>query len=283
MLGNNSIIRLFFFFLMGFGHALHAQNPWQQDTGEVLLSPFLSHYRANAFRTKDGEKKAFDESGLFTNYNPRFYFSVPLNGYKLNLFGSVPLFLNKFEDNQQLQQNTDFGDLEIGARLHLRKLKNHFLMGAVTAFIPAYQNNRLPYAGFERFGIEGRLILTGNAPWIGESNNFHKIEAALRQFIPNGPTQIRLFASEGFRITPKVVVLGELDAMFSFSDESEFFENNLQLVSDFTMVKAALNIGYEFTPEFSLFGGVFQDVLNRNSGIGSGFQVFSIIRLKSKP
>ncbi|MCH7408895.1 hypothetical protein MM239_05780 [Belliella sp. DSM 111904] len=260
----------------------YAQNPWQQDKGEALISPFVSHYRATAFRSRDGEKIPFQDQGLFTNYNPRMYFSLPLNGYKVNFFGSIPLFINRFDDTQQRQRNVDLGDLELGARFHLRQMKNHYLMGALTAFIPAYQNNNLPYAGFGRFGMEGRLILAGNSPWLGESNNFHKVEGAFRQFFPGGPSQIRLFSSQGIRFAPKTVLLGEIDGMFSFSRESQFFENNLQLVSDFTMVKASLNIGYEFTPEFSLYGGLFHDILNRNSGIGSGFQVFSVIRMKSK-
>jgi hypothetical protein len=83
-------------------------------------------------------------------------------------------------------------------------------------------------------------------------------------------------------VTQKVVLLGELEGLFSFSNESEFFENNLQLVSDFTMVKASINLGYEFTPKFSMYGGIFHDILNRNSGIGSGFQVFSVIRIASR-
>lgn len=258
------------------------QNPWQQDKGEALISPFFSHYRASAFRTTNGERIPFQDQGQFTNYNPRVYFSLPLDGYKINLFGSIPLFFNRFEDDQQLQRNVDFGELELGARFHLKQLKNHYLMGAITAFVPAYQNNRLPYAGFGRFGLEGRMILSGNSPWMGESNNFHKIELGFRQFIPNGPSQVRLYSSQGFRVASNVVLLGEIDGIFSFSDESEFFENNLQLVSDFTMVKAAVNIGYEFTTDFSIYAGVFHDVLNRNSGIGSGFQVFSVIRMKSK-
>lgn len=259
-----------------------SQNPWQQDRGEALISPFVSHYRASAFRTRDGERVPFQDQGLFTNYNPRVYFSLPVDGYKINFFGSIPLFVNRFDDTQQQQRNVDFGEIELGARFHLKQMKNHYLMGAFTAFVPAYQNNNLPYAGFGRFGMEGRLILAGNSPWMGVSNNFHKLEGAFRQFFPGGPSQIRIYSSQGYRIAPKIVLLGEIDGIFSFSDESEFFENNLQLVSDFTMVKAAINFGYEFTPDFAIYGGIFHDVLNRNSGIGSGFQLFSVIRLKSK-
>ena len=259
-----------------------AQNPWQQDKGEFLLSPYLSHYSATAFRNRNGDKIDFENQGQFVNYNPRIYFSLPLNGYKVNLFGSLPWFFNQYEDDNLRQQNRDLGDIELGARFHLGKVKMHYLMASVTTFIPAYSNNQLPYTGFGRFGMEGRMILSGNSPWIGESNNFHKIELGYRYFFPSDPGQIRVFSSKGIRVIDKFVLLGEIDAIFSFINDSDFFENNLQLVSDFSVIKTTANIGYEFTPKFSLYGGLFHDVLNRNSGIGSGFQIFSVIRFDKK-
>ncbi|MCH7412505.1 hypothetical protein MM213_03335 [Belliella sp. R4-6] len=281
MLGNRkfNFLILVFVFLSS---TSFAQNPWQQDKGEFLLSPYLSHYSATAFRNRDGDKIDFENQGQFVNYNPRIYFSLPLNGYKVNLFGSLPWFFNQYEDDNLRQQNRDLGDIELGARFHLGKVKMHYLMASVTTFIPAYNNNQLPYTGFGRFGMEGRMILSGNSPWIGESNNFHKIELGYRYFFPSDPGQIRVFSSKGIRIIDKFVLLGEIDAIFSFSNDSDFFENNLQLVSDFSVIKATANIGYEFTPKFSLYGGLFHDVLNRNSGIGSGFQIFSVIRFDKK-
>ncbi|MCH7398154.1 hypothetical protein MM236_09150 [Belliella sp. DSM 107340] len=281
MLENRKFTILIFFFVV-LSSTSFAQNPWQQDKGEFLLSPYLSHYSAAAFRNRDGDKIDFENQGKFVNYNPRIYFSLPLNGYKVNLFGSLPWFFNQYEDTNLRQQNRDLGDIELGARFHLGKVNMHYLMASVTTFIPAYNNNQLPYTGFGRFGVEGRLILSGNSPWIGESNNFHKIELGYRYFFPSDPGQIRLFSSKGIRIIDKFVLLGEIDAIFSFSNDSDFFENNLQLVSDFSVIKATANIGYEFTPKFSLYGGLFHDVLNRNSGIGSGFQIFSVIRFDKK-
>lgn len=258
----------------------HAQNPWQQDKGEFLLSPFLSNYRATAYRDRSGQRINFTDQGQFSNVNPRLYFSMPIKNYKVNLFGTVPLFFNQYRDDNQTQKNTDWGELELGARVHLSQLKNNYLLGAVTAFFPVYSNDKVPFTGYDRFGLEGRLMLYGNAPWLGSSNNFHKLEAGVRYFFPDDPLQLRIYASEGIRFGGKWVALGELDCIFSTSENSEFFEGNLQLVSDFSMVKAAMNLGYEFTPDLALYGGLFHDIYNRNSGIGSGFQLFSVIKLR---
>ncbi|GAB2492826.1 hypothetical protein [Algoriphagus taiwanensis] len=257
-----------------------AQNPWQQDRGEALISPFVSRYQADFYRDKSGNKIPFEQDGLFQNYNPRLYFSFPIKGYKINLFGTVPLFFNQYKDANETQKNTDLGDLELGLRFHLKQLERSYLLASVTAFIPAYQNNNLPYAGFDRLGMEARVMLYGNAAWIGDTNNFHKVEAGLRYFFPDDPLQLRVYASEGYRFAKKLVALGELDCIFSNSTNAEFFENNLQLVSDFGMVKAAINLGYEFTPDFAIYGGLFHDIYNKNSGIGRGFQFFSVIKFK---
>lgn len=257
------------------------QNPWQQDKGEFLISPYLSRYQATSYRDRSGEKIQFDNDGKFQNFNPRLYLSMPIKGYKINLFASLPLLFNSYTEGDQKQQNTDLGDIELGLRFHLANLEDHFLMASVTTFIPAYSNNQLPFAGYGRFGFEGRLIMAGNSPWMGEYNNFHKIELGYRYFFPSDPGQVRFFLSHGIRFMDNIVLLGEVDGLFSFSNDSDFFENNLQLVSDFTMVKASINLGYEFNPAFSIYGGIFHDILNRNSGIGSGFQIFSVFRLKN--
>lgn len=267
------------FFTCGIFFSAFGQNPWQQDKGEFLLSPFLSHYQATSFRDRTGDKIAFENDGKFQNYNPRLYLSMPIKGYKINLFASLPLFFNSYEEQGLKQQNTDIGDIELGLRFHLATLDDHFLMASFTTFIPAYSNNQLPFAGYGRFGLEGRLILAGNSPWMGEYNNFQKIELGYRYFFPSDPGQVRVFIAQGIRLLKGIVLLGEVDGNFSFSNDSDFFENNLQLVSDFTMVKASLNLGYEFNPKFSIYGGLFHDILNRNSGIGSGFQIFSVFRI----
>lgn len=279
MRGSNRLW-LFILILFGFTTESWGQNPWQQDRGEALISPFVSRYTADFYRDKSGNKIPFDKDGSFQNVNPRLYFSFPVKGYKINLFGTVPWFSNRSEDADKTEQNQDFGDIELGLRFHLKEYERSYLLASVTAFIPAYENNRLPYAGYDRFGLEGRVMLYGNAAWIGDTNNFHKVEVGLRYFFPDDPFQLIIYASEGYRFARRIVVLGELDCIFSNSANSDFFEDNLQLVSDFGMVKAALNLGYEFTPELSFYGGLFHDIYNKNSGIGRGFQVFSVIKFK---
>lgn len=254
-------------------------NPWQQKKGELLLSPFVSHYRATSFRDSDGNRQDFNNNGKFTNYNPRLYFSLALNDTKLNLFGSIPFFSNRYQDDENSLSNTDFGDIELGLRFNLANWGENYLMGAVIGYFPAYSNNQLPFASFERYGIEPRLILGGTSKWLGEFNNFHKIELGLRYFFPKDPIQFRLLLTEGYNLTNKLLLLGEVDVLMSYSEESQFFEENLQLVSDFKMIKASINLGYRFSEKVEVYGGLFHDLYNRNIAVGSGFQLFGVIRI----
>ena len=185
----------------------------------------MSYYKATSFRDSNGEKTNFGNDGKYTNCNPRLYFSFGLNSDKLNLFGSIPYFFNTYEDNNSNNSNSDFGEIELGLRFNLKKYNDNYLMGAVIAYLPAYQNNKIPFAGYERYGIEPRLIYAGTSHALGNYNNFHKVELGLRYFLPDNPLQLRLYASEGYEILPKIILLGELDVILSTSSNSDFFEN----------------------------------------------------------
>lgn len=254
-------------------------NPWQQASGEFLFSPFLSHYRATSFRDANGNKSDFADNGRYTNYNPRLYVAAPLISDKLNVIASIPYFFNRYENLNSSDYNTDFGDIELGLRMHLAKMGDNYLMGSLISYIPAYSNTTQPVAGYDLFGLETRLALVGSLKFLGDYNNFHKVELGLRYFFPNDPTQLRFLLSEGFRVTNQLILMGEFEGLFSYSKNDEFFTNNLQNTEEYKIIKATFNMGYEFTPEFALYAGAFHDVYNRNAAIGHGFQVFSVIKL----
>ncbi|NEV94529.1 hypothetical protein G3567_10285 [Psychroflexus sp. YR1-1] len=254
-------------------------NPWQQGSGEILLSPFVSRYEATSYRTSDGDKIDFARDGKFSNYNPRLFVAAPFFGERLNIIGSIPFFSNTYEDNDASDTNTDFGDLEVGLKAHLARFKENYLMASVIAYIPLYSNTSTPFIGYDLFALEARLIFAGTQKSLGEYNNFHKVEVGLRYFFPEDPLQLRILVSEGYDLSDRVSLLGELEGMFSFSERDEFFRNNLQAVADFNMIKASLNLGYQFSDTFTLYGGLFHDIFNRNSAVGRGFQAFAVIRL----
>ena len=99
MLNKNLVL---FFFTC---NLIFAQNPWQLDSGQWLISPYVSFYQAESMRDNSGDKTTFGNNGEFSSYNPRLYFSTSLNGYKLNLFGTVPYFINQYADHNSKIKN----------------------------------------------------------------------------------------------------------------------------------------------------------------------------------
>ena len=70
-------------------------NPWQQAKGEVLISPYLSHYVATSYRDADGNKIDFANGGKYSNYNPRVFIAAPLFSEHVNVIASLPYFFNR--------------------------------------------------------------------------------------------------------------------------------------------------------------------------------------------
>ena len=256
-------------------------NPWQQSNGEVMIVPFVNYYSAQSFRDSNGDKSDFSNNGKFTNSNPRIYVAAPLFSHKVNIVSSIPYFFNRYEDDQFNDTNNDLGDIELGFKFHLTSFKDNHLMATLISILPAYTNDggNEPFTGFEQYGIESRIILAGTMNYFGNYKDFHKVELGLRHFFPNDPTQIRFLLSQGYNITDKFQVIGELDGIFSYSDRDDFFQENLQLVSEFNVIKGSINLGYKFSKPFSVYAGLFQDIYNRNSAIGSGFQFSMVIRV----
>ena len=255
-------------------------NPWQQSDGEILIATFVNYYTAGSFRDSNGNKSDFANNGKFTNSNPRVYVAYPLLSHKINIVASIPYFLNRSKNDDFNDTNSDFGDIEFGFKFHLANFKYNYLMASAVSIIPAYENNKgnEPFTGFEQFGVESRLILAGTLNHFGDYSDFHKVEIGLRHFF-NDPTQIRFLISEGFNISDEFQVIGELDGIFSFSDKDDFFQQNLQLVSEFNVIKASINLGYNFSESFAIYTGLFQDVYNRNSAIGRGIQFSTVIKV----
>lgn len=256
-------------------------NPWQQKKGEILISPAVGYYYTDSSRDSNGNKESFDNNGSYYNINPRVYFSMGLNGNNWNLFGNVPLIIAKFENDNEgsTQENTSFGEIEIGVRKHLTKINEHYLMASLSALVPAYTNNKTPYVGFRKYSLEGRLRLAGSFKWLGQYKNYHSMEIGARVFSSADPVQLRLFLSQGYKVTPKVTVLGEFDMNISMSKEGTIYDNSIPLNSKYNLAKLAINVGYNFTENFGIYAGVFHDVWNRDIAIGKGVQFFSIIRL----
>lgn len=272
--------KILIFLILVWTSVCFSQNPWLQGKGETLLSPSISHYFTETKRDQNNVKSNFNNNGFYENYVYRIYFSTSLISNKLNLIGNIPFVASTYKDNFTDNINNELGDAEIGVRFHLKNVgKHHYLIGTLNTIIPLYNNNnKEPFIGFGKIGTEIKLNISGNSKWMGINDNYHQLEVGIRNFF-KGPFQYRLFGSQGYRITEKATILGDVDILISKGNDSSITQNNIQIITDFDFIKVSLNMGYKIAPNFELFAGGFRDVYNRNISIGLGWQVFGIIKL----
>jgi len=268
------LLVLFLQTLISFG-----QNPWLQSKGDLLFSPSVTHYYTDTKRDENGNKSDFDNNGYYKNNVYKIYFATSLISNKLDLVGNIPYVTSTYSDDFNLNENNELGDLELGLKMHLKKVGEfHYLMGSLTSIIPMYSNDAEPFIGFGKYGTELKINISGNSKWMGVNDNFHQLEFGVKQFF-GGPTQFKLYGSQGYRITKKFLALADIDIFLSRGDDFTVSQENVQITPDFDIVKTTLSFGYEFTPNFALYAGGFSDLWNRNVSIGKGWQIFTVIKL----
>lgn len=271
-------ILILFLFLNTF--LCFSQNPWLQAKGEFLLSPSLTHYYTDSKKDENSIKSDFDNNGYYENYVYKLYFSTSLISNKLNLIGNIPYIKSTYADDFTNNINNELGDIELGLKMHLKKIGEfHYLIGSLTAITPLYSNNNQPFVGLGKFGTEIKVNISGKSKWMGINDNYHQLELGFRKFFDGGPVQIKLYGSKAYRISKKVIVLADLDILISKGQDFTVSQENIQITPDFDFVKATVNFGYEFSPKFAIYAGGFKDLINRNVSIGNGWQIFSVIKL----
>ncbi|QXP64940.1 hypothetical protein H0I29_13290 [Polaribacter sp. R2A056_3_33] len=258
----------------------YSQNPWLQGKGDVLLSPSVTHYYTDTNSDNSSNKSDFSNNGFYENYVYKLYFSTSLISNKLSLIGNIPYIKSTYGDDSTLDNNNELGDVELGVKMHLKKIgEYHYLMGSLTTIIPMYSNDVGPFVGFDKFGTELKVNISGNSKWMGINDNFHQLEFGIKKFFDGGPYQFKLYGSQAYRLTDKFLVMGDVEVLLSRGDDFTVSQENIRITPDFDILKTTLNFGYEFSPNFALYAGGFSDLWNRNISVGKGWQIFSVIKL----
>jgi len=258
----------------------YSQNSWLQSKGDVLLSPSVSHYYTDTNSDNSSNKSDFSSNGFYKNNVYKLYFATSLISNKLSLIGNIPYIKSTYGDDSNLDKNNELGDVELGVKMHLKKIgEYHYLMGALTTILPMYSNDVGPFVGFDKFGTELKINISGNSKWMGINDNFHQLEFGVKKFFDGGPYQFKLYGSQAYRITDKFLVLADVEVLLSRGDDFMVSQENVRITPDFDILKTTLSFGYEFSPNFALYAGGFSDLWNRNISVGKGWQIFSVIKL----
>ncbi|WP_316801243.1 hypothetical protein [Pedobacter frigidisoli] len=244
---------------------------------KTLLSPYLSYFKAVAYRDADGNKFDYGNNGKYTSLTAQLYLEHGITD-RLDLVAKIPLNAARFANDYQSNTNTTLTDLEVGLKYNfVRFNKNqYYLSGQALASVPLYGTNKNPVAGYGQFGTELKLMFSGNA----SERTYFNVEAGYRQYLGNKVGNVGQFtylATSGLKIGKNNQLTGEFSGVSSY--KSNLFDpQNLASNTAFTYVKATLGVGQRITGDNWIFAGVFHDVFNRNSGIGEGGMLTGIIR-----
>lgn len=255
--------------------------------GHWMLSPTYNYYSASGY---------WNSSKLFTPYanNGRFssnYFGLyGTYGISRNteFYFNVPVVVQTYSETNLLNQKASLGDVTMGLSFYPAQndIDKHFsISGGI--IIPLYQNSSntpsslngvtAPYVGFGALGAEAKLGYAGNAPNFIK-NCYFDVSAGLRQyFSAMGPTQIFFDGTFGVGIDENWKIYGNLNAVNSTSN----YQNSSStdgVNRDFGYFRMTAGVGRKLGETTQLFGSIFQDVSGRNTGRGSGFSLFLVIK-----
>ena len=254
--------------------------------GRWLLVPTFNHYVATSYWDNGRNLNDFSKTG-----NAKFvsnYFGL-YGGYGINrdweFVFKLPFISNRYVDTGYLEQNTGFGDVNLGITYYLSHYDYYRHLSLTgTLIIPFYHNDttnlKHTLLGYGVMGIEGKLAYAGtNQNFLKKT--FYDLEFGVRQyFATEGPTQLFTNLTFGVPIDENWKIAGTLRGVTSSSPYQTLNANlvTAQVNRDFDYLRFELAGGVKATRSTSIWASVYTDLIGRHIGKGSGYSLFAVIK-----
>lgn len=225
-----------------------------------------------------GVLKPFDNNGKFSSNFFSLYFGYGLSR-KVDIFVSLPFVSNTYKEDNLIESNSGFGDMNIGLTYYIEHFDYSKYLSFSTAIIaPLYTNNVKPYIGYAEYGVEGKLNFSGYSK-AGLKNTYYDIQFGARRYNSHlGPTQVFATGLFGFPTGYKTGVNFQVEWLKSFSNDKSFNPIDLQLSRDFTYLKGGINFSYRISPNMSLYFNGYSFLMGKNTGKSAGASVSTIFK-----
>lgn len=250
--------------------------------GGYMIVPTYFHYTAKGYWDQDRIYKPFDNVGDKFTSNYFGVFGGFGLGRDLDFMYNIPFVVQTSITNGAVTRNSGLGDATLGLKYFLTHFEGDRHLSVQGSFIvPLYQNlpTKLPFIGFQETGFEGKLCYAGGKE-IMYRNAFYEIEGGFRQFFGvSGPFQLFTNITGGIELNE----YWKLSGNFAFinSKSTNAITNlpvNLFGNRDFSFTRLTANLGYILNPNTTVYGSLFTDIAGRNTGKGSGFGLFAVIK-----
>jgi len=242
---------------------------WVQKNGEVFLSLQAYYYQTDYVFDSNGNSKK--RGGTFRKKEINPYFEYGLTNKDTLV---VNIFYDWLYDGQSSpsEKNQGLADIEAGWRRLLFTKNDHLVSFQVLSVIPSgYDLEDMPQLGYDRFGLEGRMLYGTNYNFMDKSG-FFDISLGYRKYFGYPSDQIRSTASIGYDIISPFQVIGTYDLHFGLDNGSENkISTNILVEPNYRLLKLALGLRYKLNSRYSVVGTAYRHVWGQDTGAGGGF------------
>lgn len=265
--------------------AQHAFAGWPIGKYRAIVVPSFNYYTSKDVFNAGGSRVKGAAGSGFTSYAYGLYFGYGISR-RTDLIVNVlaPFQNSKFVNSAGTvipQQSSGFGDVQVGISYALKNFDyKGYLSVQVSGIAPLYNNKNNAIAlGYGSFGVETKLMYTASFTGNFLKGCYYNLDGGYRRYFDvAGPDMIVYSALLGVPLNRRNQVSFEVGGQQSYSSNNAFSQN-LSINRDFAFTKGSVNLGHTFTRRFSVFASGFYTFIGRNSGVGYGGSLQTVIKI----
>lgn len=237
--------------------------------GRYFFPLQVYYYQTDYVFDSDGNSEKRDGTFWKKEINPYFEYGLTDKDTLV-----VNIFYDWLYDGQPSpsEKNQGLADIEAGWRRLLFKENDHLVSFQVLSVIPSgYDLEDIPQLGYDRFGLEARMLYGTNYNFM-EKSGFFDISLGYRKYFGYPSDQIRSTAYIGYDIISPFQILGSYDLHFGLNNGSEKeIGTNILIQPNYRLLKLTLGLRYKINPQYSIVGAAYKHAWGQDTGAGGGF------------
>lgn len=242
---------------------------WSRKPGEGLGIITYRYYQTDKSFTENGSLITNDNGGKFKQHEANLYIEYGLPK-DFTLIGNFFLQHVTSSDNFGSQSNFGFSQQEVGVRWQF----SHGIAQALQfkfGFPGGYSTHSQPALTNDQCDFE-LMYFIGDSFNVANRKAFWSLGGGYRLRTGAPADQLRWLATAGYTLSPKVEVFGQLEGIHGLGNGREQKVDNVTITTDYTLLKASVNLAYHFNDRWTASAGPFIHYYGKNTGGGGGVQ-----------
>jgi len=240
---------------------------WSQKPGEGLAILNYRYYQTDKAFTENGALITNDNGGSFEQHEANLYIEYGLPK-DLTLIGNFFFQHVTSSDDDATNSNFGFSQQEVGLRWQF----SHGIAQAFQfkfGFPGGYSANSEPLLSNNQCDFE-LLYFIGDSFTLAKRNAFWSLGGGYRLRTGAPADQLRWLATAGYNLSRHFEIFGQLEGIHGLGNGREQKVDNISITTDYTLLKASLNLAYHIDDRWTLSAGPFVHYYGKNTGGGGG-------------